>query len=67
VEPSGGNRDIEAELAEAQEFLRGLESGNLHIGQPFEGRTEAKIADLKRQIATYEAILEKQGATSSRS
>lgn len=57
-----GADDIEAKLAEAQEWLRSLEAGNLHIGGPFEGRTEAKIFDLKRQIAEYESILEKRNA-----
>jgi hypothetical protein len=53
-------RDIEAKLAEAREFLAALQSGNLHIGAPSEGRTEAKIADLQRQIAEYQAILDKR-------
>ncbi len=52
--------DIETKLAEAKEFRDGLRSGNLHIGAPFEGRTEAKIADLERQIAMYQAILDRR-------
>ena len=57
--------DIEARLAEAQEMLEGLQSGNLYIGQPFEGRTEAKIHDLRRQIAEYQSILDKDNAKRS--
>jgi hypothetical protein len=54
--------DIRAKLDEAQEMLDVLQSGNLHIGRPFEGRTEAKIADLRRQIAEYQSILDKRDA-----
>lgn len=52
--------EIEVRMTEAQEMLRGLESGNLHIGGPFEGRTEAKMHDLRRQIAEYQAILDRR-------
>jgi len=41
-------------------MLHALQSGHLHIGGPFDGRTEAKIADLRRQIAQYQSILDKQ-------
>jgi len=54
--------DITAKIAEAQTFLEALESGKVHIGAPFEGRTQAKIYDLKRQIATYQSILNKRDA-----
>jgi hypothetical protein len=53
---------IKAKVAELQEMLGALQSGHLHIGEPFEGRTEAKIADLRRQIAQYQSILDKQQA-----
>ena len=53
--------DIKATLAEAETFLAGLRGGDLHIGLPFEGRTEAKIADLQRQIAQYQSILSRDG------
>ena len=53
---------IKAQIAECQTFLEALESGNLHIGAPYEGRTEARIADLKRRIAMYQSILEKRRA-----
>jgi len=53
---------IKAQIAECQMFLGALESGNLHIGAPYEGRTEARIDDLKRRIAMYQSILEKRHA-----
>jgi len=62
VAPDRSYEEIQAKLEEAQDFLRALESGNLHIGAPHEGRTEAKMHDLKRQIAMYESILEKRDA-----
>jgi hypothetical protein len=55
--------DIRAKLADAQAMLEALESGNLHIGRPFEGRTEAKMYDLRRKIAEYQSILDKGGHT----
>jgi hypothetical protein len=51
---------IKAKIAEAKDFLAGLEGGTLHIGAPFEGRTEARIYDLKRQIGMYQSILDKR-------
>jgi hypothetical protein len=54
--------EIRADLADKQEMLEALEGGQLHIGAPFEGRTEAKIHDLRRQIAEYQAILDKRSA-----
>lgn len=54
------DESIKAKIAEAQSFLEALESGNLHVGVPVEGRTEAKIHDLKRQIAMYQSILDKR-------
>jgi hypothetical protein len=59
------DEDINAKLVEAREFLEALESGKLHIGAPHEGRTEAKIYDLKRQIAMYQSILDKRHAPRS--
>ena len=53
--------DIKATLAEAETFLAGLRGGDLNIGLPFEGRTEAKIADLQRQITQYQSILSRDG------
>jgi hypothetical protein len=54
--------DTKEKLAEAQDFLKALEGGNLHIGAPFEERTEAKAQDLRRQITMYRAIIEKNDA-----
>ena len=56
------DEDVNAKLAEARNFLEALEGGKLHIGAPHEGRTEAKIYDLKRQIAIYQSILDKRHA-----
>ena len=56
------NETIKAKIAEAKDLLVGLESVTLHIGGPFEGRTEAKIYDLKRQIPMYQSILDTRHA-----
>jgi hypothetical protein len=56
------NDQIRETVALLQEMLRDLEGSHLHIGGPFEGRTEAKIADLRRQIAQYQSILDKKQA-----
>jgi hypothetical protein len=53
---------IKAKITEAQDFLAGLEGGTLHIGAPYEGRTEARIYDLKLKIAMYQSILDKRHA-----
>jgi hypothetical protein len=53
---------IRAELAQDQEFLEGLQSGKLHYGHPSDGRTEAKIFDLRRKIAEHQAILDRHHA-----
>ena len=60
--PASGHDEIRAKLAEAQEMLEALQSGKLHIGRPFEGRTEAKMFDLRRKIAEYQSILDKNNA-----
>ena len=59
-EDPDSDQAIKAKIAEAQNWLEGLEGGTLHIGAPCEGRTEAKIYDLKRQIAMYESVLDKR-------
>lgn len=53
---------LKAKISETEELLAALESGHVHIGNPFEGRTEAKIYDLKRQIKMYQFILDKRRA-----
>jgi hypothetical protein len=56
------DEDIKARLAEDEDFLTALQNGNLNIGDPSEGRTEAKIADLQRQIAIWRSLLVKRRA-----
>ena len=53
------DENIEAQLAELRSHLEGLKSGQLHIGNPHEGRTEAQMYDLRRKIAELEAIRDK--------
>lgn len=53
---------IRSKIAENDDFIKTLESGNAHIGAPFEGRTEAKIHDLKRQNAMWQSILDRRNA-----
>ena len=52
--------EIRAKIADANEFLRALESANLYIGVPLENCTEAKIFDLKRQISMWQSILDRR-------
>jgi len=59
---SSWENDIRTKLAESEAFLEGLLSGKLQIGPPSEGRTEAKIADLRRKIADYKSVLDRQHA-----
>jgi hypothetical protein len=67
MEPSRvGLEDTYARLAEAQKFLSALESGALYIGLAHEGRTKAKIFDLKREISMYGAIIERRNARRAR-
>jgi hypothetical protein len=54
--------EIRAKLIEAQDMLEALQGGQLHIGNSFEGRTEAKMYGLRRQIAMYESMLDKSSA-----
>jgi uncharacterized coiled-coil protein SlyX len=54
--------EIEAKLAEALDHLETLESGDVHLGGLFSGRTEAKILDLKRQIAEHQSVLDELNA-----
>jgi hypothetical protein len=59
---SDSDDDIRAKIAANDDFIAALECGNLHIGAPFEGRTETKIFDLKRQNAMWQSILDKRNA-----
>jgi hypothetical protein len=54
------DEDIKARLTEDEDFLTALQSGNLHLAHPPEGRREAKVADLQRQIAIWQSLLAKR-------
>jgi hypothetical protein len=56
------NEEIRATLARLRELLDALQSGNFQIGTTSERRRETKIADLRRQIARYQSILDRQGS-----
>jgi hypothetical protein len=51
-----------AERTEMQEMLEALLSGNIRIGNPWENRSEAKIADLRRKISNLEQLIERENA-----
>lgn len=61
-----GDEAIKGKIAEAKEWLEGLESGKLHIGAPFEGRTEARVFALKRDIAMWQSILDRRNSPAQR-
>jgi hypothetical protein len=65
VDDPGSDHDIRAKMADAQGFLEALEGGNVHIGTPFEGRTKAKIQELRRQIAMYQSVIDERHANRS--
>ncbi len=50
------------ERAKMQEELEALEAGNLYIGNPWEGRAEAKMAELRRKINNLEQLIERENA-----
>jgi hypothetical protein len=54
--------DLRAKRLEMSEMLEALEGGHLHIGNPWEGRTEARMHDLRRKIAECDALIEKNDA-----
>ena len=49
---------LKAKQAEMKDMLDALETGKIHIGNPWEGRTEAKIGDLQRKISDYQLLIE---------
>jgi hypothetical protein len=49
-----------AERAEMQEMLEALLSGNIRIGNPWENRTEAKIADLRHKISNLDQLIKRE-------
>ncbi len=65
MDDPGSDHDIRTKMADAQGFLEALEGGNSHIGTPFEGRTEAKIQELRRQIAMYQSVIAERQANRS--
>ena len=62
VDDPGSEHDIRAKMADAQGFLEALEGGNVRIGNSFQGRTEAKIQELRRQIAMYRSVIDERHA-----
>lgn len=58
---------LKAEQAEMKDMLEALETGKIHIGNPWERRTEAKIGDLRRKISDYQLLIEKNDADRSSS
>jgi hypothetical protein len=52
-----------AKRIELQDELAGFETGRLYIGNPWEGRTDAKMRDLRREIAEYDLLIEKNDAS----
>jgi hypothetical protein len=54
--------DLRAEQAEMKAQLEAFETGQLHIGNPWEGRTEAKMHDLRRKIAEHQLLINKHDA-----
>ena len=53
---------LKTSIAGAEEQLGALESNDLTLGLPFEGRTEARIYDLKRKIAMWRSIMDQRAA-----
>jgi len=53
-------QDLQAEQLEWKEQLEALETGKLHIGNPWEGRTEEKMHDLRRKIAEHQSLIERE-------
>jgi hypothetical protein len=53
---------LKAKIAENEKFIEALDSGEVHIGLPYEGRSEDKVLDLKRQNAMWQSILDKRDA-----
>jgi hypothetical protein len=58
------DEELRAELDGAQKFLSALVSG-APLGSPFEGREEAKKAELHQTIAAIQSELDKRNASRS--
>jgi hypothetical protein len=50
------------ERAEMQKMLESLQSGKVRIGNPWEGRAEAKIAELRHKIGNLDQLIETENA-----
>ena len=50
---------LRAKRTELQDELAGYETGRLYIGNRWEGRTDAKMHDLRRKIAEHDLLIEK--------
>jgi len=50
---------LRAEQSEMKDMLAAFETGKLHYGSPWEGRTDAKMYDLRRKIAEHQLLIEK--------
>lgn len=50
------------ERAETQRVLEGLKSGKVRIGNPWEGRAEAKIANLQNKIRNLDQLIETESS-----
>jgi hypothetical protein len=48
------------ERAEIEQMLEALEGGRLHFGNPWEGRDDAKMADLGRKIKNLDQLIERE-------
>lgn len=46
------------ERAWLQEMLESYQTGTIQIGNPWEGRTPSKIADLRRKIGNLDQLIE---------
>jgi hypothetical protein len=45
-----------------QQMLDDLEAGRLHLGNPWEGRDDAKMAELRRKIKNLDQLIERESA-----
>src|SRR6185437_2803637 len=54
---------LRAKRIELQDELAGYETGRLYIGNRSEGRTDAKMHDLRRKIAEHDLMIERNDAS----
>lgn len=53
---------LRADQLEMKDMPEAFETGKIHSGNPWEGRTEAKMHDLRRKIAEHQLLIEKHDA-----